>query len=106
MFTAGQTIDTPTLPQLFTQFKIALGRMVFIRMKGGMVFVMLALFGSCVYTGTFFFLNLIEESEGMSDNENTSRIFSLLSMHFLSARSRSQPTRNYAIRSMPLSHNS
>lgn len=72
MVTAGQTIDTPTLPQLFKQFKIATGRMVFIRMKRGMVFVMLALFGSCVYTGTFFYLNLIEESEGMPDSENTS----------------------------------
>ena len=35
-------------------------------MKKGMAFVMLTLFGSCVYTGTFFYLNLIEDSEGMS----------------------------------------
>lgn len=40
--------------------------MGFFKMKKGMVFVMLTLFGSCVYTGTFFYLNLIEDSEGMS----------------------------------------
>ncbi|KAL9967590.1 hypothetical protein ACROYT_G025852 [Oculina patagonica] len=38
-------------------------------MKRGMVFVMLVLFGSCVYTGTFFYLNLIEESEEIKQYE-------------------------------------
>lgn len=35
------------------------------KMKRGMVFVMLTLFGSCVYVGTFFYLSLIEDSEGI-----------------------------------------
>ena len=39
--------------------------MGFFKMKRGMVFVMLTLFGSCVYTGTFFYLSLIEDSEGI-----------------------------------------
>ena len=40
--------------------------MGFFKMKKGMVFVMLTLFGSCVYTGTFFYLSFIVDSEGMS----------------------------------------